>query len=306
MSSAADVTAPTELALWADGKMLDRSPSRLGRLVPTLPDRSFGDLREQLHEQGYLWLKHFLDARIISDYRRHVFSYLAGSGLIAPGTDPGDGIASDHFDKSLADRGLMSLVRSARYEAFCMQPALVHFMDQFLEGLSYLHRRKIMRYTRPGSGAVTPAHYDLVYLRGGTTRLVTAWIPIGDIPAEMGGLTYLEGSHRLGVEMEREFTAKAAHLAPEEQISAYNKNMTEGGWVSKDLPDMAQRFNSRWLIADFEAGDVMLHSPYMVHASTSNEDARGRIRLSTDIRYQNVEDEIDVRWTNHWSLNDML
>jgi len=29
-------------------------------------------------------------------------------------------------------------------------------------------------------------------------------------------------------------------------------------------------------------------------------------RLSTDIRYQNVEDEIDVRWTNHWSLGDML
>lgn len=30
------------------------------------------------------------------------------------------------------------------------------------------------------------------------------------------------------------------------------------------------------------------------------------IRLSTDIRYQLVRDEIDVRWNNHWSLDDML
>ena len=41
-------------------------------------------------------------------------------------------------------------------------------------------------------------------------------------------------------------------------------------------------------------------------ASTTNQDPERRIRLSTDIRYQNVDDEIDARWNNHWSLNDML
>lgn len=122
----------------------------------------------------------------------------------------------------------------------------------------------------------------------------------------MGGLVYLEGSHRIGIELEKEFSLKATDLTPEERINAYNKNMSEGGWISKDLPDMANRFNTRWLAADYEAGDVMLHSPYMIHASTTNEDAKGRIRLSTDIRYQNVQDEIDVRWNNHWSLSDML
>jgi len=30
------------------------------------------------------------------------------------------------------------------------------------------------------------------------------------------------------------------------------------------------------------------------------------MRLSADIRYQLVRDEIDVRWANHWSLDDML
>jgi ectoine hydroxylase-related dioxygenase (phytanoyl-CoA dioxygenase family) len=76
--------------------------------------------------------------------------------------------------------------------------------------------------------------------------------------------------------------------------------------VSDDLPDLAERLDTRWLIADYEAGDVVLHSPYMIHAATSNASPDNRIRLSTDIRYQNVRDEIDARWTNHWSLDDML
>ncbi len=50
----------------------------------------------------------------------------------------------------------------------------------------------------------------------------------------------------------------------------------------------------------------MIHSPYMIHAATMNMAADGRMRLSTDIRYQQVRDEIDVRWNNHWSLDDML
>jgi len=200
----------------------------------------------------------------------------------------------------------MSLVRSAAYEGFCAQPPLARFMDDFLQGISYLHKRKIMRFVQPGSPTATPAHYDLVYLRGGTRRLVTAWIPIGDIPAEMGGLVYLERSHAVGVRMEAEFQAASGDLSPEERISAYNRHMAECGWVSKDLPDMAERFDTRWLAADYEAGDVVLHSPYMIHASTTNQDCSRRLRLSTDIRYQNVDDEIDVRWNNHWSLGDML
>jgi len=306
--SVATLTKPASddrgLVLRADGRVLDTSPQRLGRLTPSQPSTPIADLHEQFRAQGYLWLKQFLDPAVVKAYRGRVLDYL---GLVRAGADPEIGLAGSAIpDRAEVDKRLMALVRSARYEAFCMAPAMVDFMDRFLGGLSYLHRRKIMRHTLPHSGTVTPAHYDLVYLRGGTTRIVTAWIPIGDTPVEMGGLVYLEGSHAIGLKMEQEFSAKAAELTPEERINAYNAHMTEGGWISKNLPDMANRFDTRWLIADFEAGDVMLHSPYMIHASTANDDPQDRIRLSTDIRYQNVEDEIDARWTNHWSLGDML
>jgi ectoine hydroxylase-related dioxygenase (phytanoyl-CoA dioxygenase family) len=76
--------------------------------------------------------------------------------------------------------------------------------------------------------------------------------------------------------------------------------------MTKDLPALAERVDTRWLVADYEAGDMVVHSPYMVHAATVNTSSEGRIRLSTDIRYQRVQDEIDARWQNHWSLDDML
>ena len=295
------------LALVANGKILSMAPERFGHLTPTDPNIGVEAIRRLYEENGYVWLKGFLPRNDVVEFRGWVFAHLAKTGLIEQDTDPRYGIASTAgLESGAADRCLMSLVRSTAYEGFCAQPRIAHFMDEFLSGISYLHKRKIMRFTRPGTTTATPAHYDLVYLRGGTSRVVTAWIPIGDTPIEMGGLVYLEGSHAIGRRMEREFGEQNKDLSSEERVSAYNRNMTEGGWVSKDLPDMAERFNTRWLAADFEAGDIMLHSPFMIHASTTNQDKEQRLRLSTDIRYQNVDDEIDVRWSNHWSLGDML
>jgi ectoine hydroxylase-related dioxygenase (phytanoyl-CoA dioxygenase family) len=293
--------------LSAAGKSLRATPDRLGRLTLSSADEGMDVLRRRLKSDGYLWLRSFLDREAVMAFRGYVFGHLADIGILRPGSEPGLGLSSRQPEqRDVVNKRVMALVRSAAYEAFCAQPRLWQFMDAFLDGISYLHKRKLMRHTHPGTPQVTPAHYDLVYLRGGTDRIVTAWIPIGDIPAEMGGLVYLEGSHREGVKLEAEFRDKSLALSPEERINAYNEHMTEGGWVSKDLPDMAERFDTRWLAADYEAGDVVLHSPYMIHASTTNEDREGRIRLSTDIRYQNVNDEIDPRWANHWSLDDML
>lgn len=307
MSSSAPQAKMPRIGLVANGKLLSAAANRMGPLLPTDPEIGLEAIRARYEEHGYVWLNGFVKRSDVVEFRGWVFSHLAAAGLIENGSDPAIGLSSKgNLKKALVDRILMSLVRSVAFEGFCAQPRLARFMDEFLSGISYLHKRKIMRFTQPGTVTVTPAHYDLVYLRGGTSRIVTAWIPLGDTPVEMGGLVYLEGSHAVGARMEAEFQAKSAALTPDERISAFNRNMTKGGWVSKDLPDMAERFDKRWLIADYEAGDVVLHSPYMIHASTTNQSADDRIRLSTDIRYQNVEDEIDARWANHWSLGDML
>jgi ectoine hydroxylase-related dioxygenase (phytanoyl-CoA dioxygenase family) len=299
---------PPGRPLRSNGFTLDAGPDRLGRLAPSDLSHGMAEHRARFAADGYLWLKGFLPRADVLDFRGHFLAQFADTGLLAPGSDPREGIYGGDrgYDAELARRRLMELVRSAAYESFCLHPRLWRFLDAFVGGPSYLHKRKLIRYTRPGDAAATGAHYDLTYLRAGTDKLVTAWIPVGDVPIEMGGLVYLEGSDKFGRTMEAKFAQANAHLSHDDRISAFNAVMNDGGWISKDLPGLAERLGSRWLVADYEAGDVVLHSPYMIHAATCNDDSAGRLRLSTDIRYQNVRDEIDARWTNHWSLDDML
>jgi ectoine hydroxylase-related dioxygenase (phytanoyl-CoA dioxygenase family) len=276
-------------------------------LTPSDPTRPIAELREQYAAQGYLWLKGLLDRKTIFAFRKRFFRAFAETGLLMPGTDPAEGIYSGGGEDHRAIAKLMhEIVRWSAYEAFCLQPEIWEFYETLFDGAPYLHKRKIVRYTKPHEASATGAHYDLTYLRAGTDQVATSWIPIGDIPVHMGGLVYLEGSHTWGKRMEAEFREQNEGLSREEQINAYNKNMSATGWLTKDLPNLANRLDARWLIADYEAGDMMVHSAYMIHAATTNEDTNGTMRLSTDIRYQRVRDEIDVRWNNHWSMEDML
>jgi len=114
------------------------------------------------------------------------------------------------------------------------------------------------------------------------------WIPLGDCPVQMGGLTYLEGSHRWARAEER-----AGNTHPPR-------------WITANLPALADQHDARWLTADYRAGDVVVHSAYLVHAGTDNVDSAGRVRLSTDIRYQRASDPIDARWQEHWFSGDGL
>jgi ectoine hydroxylase-related dioxygenase (phytanoyl-CoA dioxygenase family) len=274
-------------------------------LTPTSPHQPIGVLRDQYEAQGYVWLKHLIDPAEVWTFRRRYFAALRHTGLVAADRDPLAGIyAGGGEDKRLVTEKAIEIARWAAYEAFCLSQPILEFYEAFFAEPVYLHKRMLIRHTRPGDPNCTGAHYDLVYLRAGTDQLCTSWIPIGDIPVELGGLIYLEGSDGWGRTMEAEFSLKNAELSPEERLSAYNKNMNEGGWLTKNVPELADRLNTRWLMADYEAGDMVVHSPYMIHASTRNESPDGRMRLSTDIRFQRASDRIDPRWQNHWHPGD--
>lgn len=293
--------------LTSDKYTLSMGSHRSGWLIPSDPNEPIDNLRQQFAEQGYLWLKGLLSRERVLAFCQRYFEAMAHTGLLIADTLAVEGLYSgDEVNQQEVNRAKAELVRSSAYESFCLSDEIWQFYEQLLGDAVYLHKRKLLRHIPPQSTIATGAHYDLVYLRGGTDSVCSSWIPLGDIPVEMGGLVYLENSHHIGREMEAEFSRKRMDLPKAEQISAYNKYMDKSGWLTKDLPSLADRTDSRWLMADYEAGDMVIHGAYTIHASTNNIDTQGRIRLSTDIRYQRLREEIDVRWNNHWSLDDML
>ena len=52
----------------------------------------------------------------------------------------------------------------------------------------------------------------------------------------------------------------------------------------------------KWLWAEYEVGDVVVHHPFMVHASAVNGDEEGRIKLATDLLFVETGKLFDERW----------
>jgi ectoine hydroxylase-related dioxygenase (phytanoyl-CoA dioxygenase family) len=281
------------MILTSNGYNLASSRERLGRLevVPSAEMNDREALIARLQRDGYLFLKKVINPQRVWEFRRYYFSKFVNTGLVAEGSDPREGIAgTGEVDTQLVNAILFNqIVPGEEYNAFCTCPEIVNFYEWFLGGELHLHRRKLIRHLKVSQTGATGAHYDLVYLRGGTDRLYTSWIPLGDCPVESGGLIYLENSHHYFAELDRKAT---------------KKNVAE--WLTKDLPSLAEKLNSRWLLADYAAGDMVVHTPYTVHASLDNQNSQGIMRLSTDIRYQLKRDPIDGRWQNHWHINDGL
>lgn len=280
----------TNRVLTSNGYRLDDGAERWGTLSP-VPDQERGDrdaLWQRLQRDGCLFLPGLLDRQRVLDFRSYFFDTLTAHGIGYPdGRDTGVDVDRAALRSALFD----TIVPGEEYQAFCTQPALWDWFEWMYQDAVFLHQRRILRHIRPGErgiGTATQAHYDLVYLREGTDRLLSAWIPLGDVPIERGPLIYLEGSHH-------DYLA-AEHAG--EALPAAN--------MTADLPGLADRHQRRWLGTAFRAGDVMIHSPYIVHASLDNDDPEQLLRLSTDIRYQRAGDPIDWRWQNHWHDRDGL
>lgn len=282
--------------LTSNGYVLDERSDRLGRLAET--PRSERDDREalwgRLRSQGYLLLRDQIPREQVLAFRDFYFSSLAATGLLSDEAHPRDGIAGTGTVDAQALRHIMfqEIVPSTQYQEFCSSAAIGGWFRWFLDAEVHLHRRKIIRHTKPGEngiGTATQAHYDLVYLRDGTDRVLSMWIPLGDCPISLGGLTYLEGTHHAVMAEERQGRLKRTAAS-----------------ITADLPALADQYDARWLVTDYRIGDVMVHSAHLIHAALDNVDTVGRMRLSTDIRYQRLSEAIDWRWQEHWHDGDGL
>lgn len=250
-------------------------------------------LVDRLAEDGYLLLRRVLDREQVLDVRRDYFGQFP-PGLLAPGTSAVDGVFSGSRPAGLPPYGTAghpahAYVRSSAFDAFTRQPALADLASTLLAGAATLRERRILRHFDNAAPMASRAHVDRDYMDQGSEQIVTMWIPVGDCPVEGGGLVYLSGSHH----------ADAASLDTLRQVTDRPDDHRP---VSHDLGLVARHLGGRWLGTTFEAGDVAVHTPGLVHASLDNR--RAVMRLSIDLRFQLAGSAADPRWDAPWSADD--
>jgi ectoine hydroxylase-related dioxygenase (phytanoyl-CoA dioxygenase family) len=271
------------MELYCNGVKLDTSPASFGEL------RDSSDIvddieacKARMREEGYLFFRGLIDRDAVIAARREIFLKYATIGEIdAINHDVLEGIQQS---ESFVDKvNLVAFTESIRtglgYQNVVLNERLVRFYERYLGGQVRCFDFKWPRFVRVGEGC--GIHADVVYVGGGTKNVWSSWIPIGDVTREEGALVVLENSHQ-----SRKLDGYWQKDADRDRI----------GWLSKDPIGLQKEIGGRWLSTDFKAGDVMCFSIYLVHAALDNRSSVRRCRLTSDTRYQLVDDTLDQRW----------
>ena len=291
-------------------------------LIPTSKDTPLSEIRARYARDGYVWVKNVISREDVFDMRERYFQTISPTGILKPGSSPRDGIFDSSLDPSAhqgigaapqqsSQKTLDEIHASPEYHNFLAHPSLREWVRR-LTGWEkeVVLKRGLIRHNVPGSKCPSGIHYDQLFLRAGDPVFVTAWVPIGDCAADGGGLMYLEDSCELGEKIEERFEAEQDkdNMSREERISAYNYHMGELGHLSHNAETWAKEdgLGKRWLVADYEAGDVVFHSPWMIHSSSRNTDGLGRIRLASDLRFYEEGAKLDERWMKPFNHEDGL
>ncbi|KAF2121288.1 hypothetical protein BDV96DRAFT_537940 [Lophiotrema nucula] len=305
-------------------------PEQVGELRQSTLDLPLGELQRRYREDGYVFIKNLLPREDVLKAREEYFGMLAPSGVLKPGTlnvegifnpmankddypgigagaSPGNGRPGAATAEKFVDLALEAHYAEWYRETFCKHPVLKDMVAK-LSGWAdntYGVRRSLLRNNTPGNKAIG-VHYDQIFLRHGEPTSVTAWVPMGDVSLTGGGLIYLEQGHLLGQEVEADFTKKAREtgLSEEETRNAFNQNMLSTGLLADGPKGYSETFGRRWLVTAYEAGDVVFHTPYTIHASTINFDPNNVIRVGTDLRFVDSSKPWDMRWDHDYRFND--
>lgn len=237
-------------------------------------------LRARLQEQGYLLVRQLHDREEVLGVRREMLERMASKGHLDPRAPLMDGVA--HPDEARKVGGRVqeaAFLRSDSLRALVYGPRIMGFFRQLFGAEPLSYQFQFLR--TPGPGSTTPIHSDAVFMGRGTPRLLTCWTPLGDFAPDMGPLVLCLGSNKL-----------------QQVIDTYGRSDVDrdltAGYFSTDPAEMVEKFGCRWATTESRAGDVIVLTMHMMHASLTNTSSR--YRLSCDTRYQPAHEPVDERW----------
>ena len=227
------------------------------------------ELRERAQRDGYLFIRRLLPTDVLENLRIQCLEIARDAAWIKRDTSLADAIADLNGFCVEPQPEYMGVYRHMyklqEFQALQHHPNLIRVMEGILGEPVMPHAHIIGRTIFPQQEVfTTPPHQDFIPIQG-TVETYTAWIPLCDIPPELGGLQIASGSHRHGV-----YDFRPAMGAGGIEIT----NPLEGTWVNNP----------------FKQGDVLIFHSMAVHKGVSN--SSDRLRMSIDARYQKISDPI--------------
>jgi hypothetical protein len=235
-------------------------------------------LRARAVTEGYLFFKKLLPTEPLLELRRQMLTICAERGWLAKGHDLMEGVLDVEAlrripaeemrtDVGVSAEAYLAVQKLELFHSVPHHPRLLQLYRALFGREALPHPRHIARMiTSHPTVAPTPPHQDYIHIQG-TPNVWTCWFPLADCPREMGGLTVLRGSHHNGV------------VAVKPEAGA-------GGLASTLCPHEID-----WVEGDYELGDVLTFPSYTVHKALKSQHP-DRIRLSCDVRFQPVDEEI--------------
>lgn len=284
--------------LYSYGHPLDMAEDKAGLLRDSMDAADdVEELRRRFADNGYLYMKGYLDRDEVLNARSSLTGRLAAEGVLDASRPHMDGYAAPGggyaFKPEVTNNNpaVQNLLYGGRLAEFYRR-----FYGEEIRHYDFTWLRAI------GPGKGTNPHCDLPYMGRGTHRHMTCWVPYGDISFELGGLVVLEGSHKRMDLLEHYVYRDVDSFCenkPEQVANAQNANKgfgwTFSGTLSHNPPILRNKFGGRWLTTEYRAGDFITFGMFTVHASLDNRTSN-LLRISSDSRYQRASDPIDERW----------
>ncbi|MEO1999641.1 MAG: phytanoyl-CoA dioxygenase family protein [Planctomycetaceae bacterium] len=267
----------------SQGRQLDAQLLSPLRETEFAPDRG-ADLRQRLLQDGYVLLRGVLDVEQVLAARQEVFERLARVGEIAEPVAEGRFTGVSRRRETVDDLGRFwqSVSEGQKLRDVSHGPGIQRVMDTLYGEPSQAHDYLFLRPGVPGRS--TDLHYDHPFFARGSSRIHTAWTPLGDVPVSDGPLLVVEGSNRFD------------DLISAARSVDYASNDTPQVQLSHAPDALARSRGVRLLTTDFHAGDVIVFSMTLLHGSLDNQSSSGRTRLSCDVRWQPAADPVDPRY----------
>ena len=228
-------------------------------------------LAERMRRDGYLFMPGLMPRAAIANVQRQVGAIVRAAGWLrrdqpieAAEADPA-GFCVDPQPAYL--EVLRRINRLEDYHALKHHPVLIGFLEGLLGGEILAHPRVLMRNIFPAREEfTTKSHQDYPNVQG-TTEVYTAWMPLIDIPMEVGPLQVAPGTHG-------------------GEIYDFHIGAGAGGI------EITEPFAGRWVSGGFEQGDVLFFHSLTVHKGVPNRSTK--LRMSMDVRYQLLSEPFNI------------